>query len=92
LSITSDSAETCSELVKSKEQCKSANGHFFYGEVNANHKECACCTGASEDIKDEEVRASPHFKIYKMINHEEDVPEENEDKFKLLFKYRECRV
>lgn len=45
LSIQSQSVETCSEQVRHEKGCASGHGHFFYGEVNANHKECSCCIG-----------------------------------------------
>jgi hypothetical protein len=97
LSITSQSAETCGELVKSNDQCKSGHGHFFWGEVNPNHKECACCLGVGEDITDEEMRESVHFNIYKFEEQEEVEVEVDpvvqitlDNKFKVVHKYREC--
>jgi len=67
LSITSDSAETCSELVKANGTCKSGQGLFFWGEVNVNHKECACCMGVNGDgLTEEQMRESPHFDVYKL--------------------------
>lgn len=66
LSIKSSSVETCSELVKAKKECRSGHGHFFYGEVNPNHKECACCVAMGEKVEDEKTRASVHFNLYKM--------------------------
>jgi len=67
LSITEQSAETCSELVKEREdQCKSGTGHFFYGELNPNHKECACCTGLGDEIQDDQVVANAHFNLFKI--------------------------
>lgn len=69
LSINSQSEETCGELVKeNKGKCASGHGHFMYGDVSATHKECACCTGAAEDIVETDMRASPHFNIFK-LNH-----------------------
>lgn len=88
MSITEQSAETCSELVKEKEdQCKSGMGHFFYGEVNPNHKECACCTGLGDEMQPDQMRDSPHFNIFKIDAKPdpEDLTEEEiaiqEDKF-----------
>lgn len=100
LSTTESSVETCSELVKGNDKCKSSHGHFFYGEVTPVHKECACCTGIQTDIKAVDIKENEHFRIYKLMNFNKPVVEEFtekqmeyatvDQKFKLLHKYKEC--
>lgn len=99
LSTQSSSVETCSELVKAKKECKSGYGHFFYGEVNPNHKECACCVGMGEKLEADKTRASPHFNVYKLNEEkvttdtkkkDENDDDDTDENFKLGFKYREC--
>jgi len=94
LSISADSVETCSEMVKKNDKCKSGHGNFFYGEVNANHKECACCLGAAESIEQDKLRDNGHFNLYlvahKHDNEKKEEEDHTDDQFKLQFKYREC--
>lgn len=91
LSTSSQSVETCSELVKGNDKCSSGHGHFFYGEVNANHKECACCLGAADKIQESKMRANANFSVYQ-LHHDEakEKQDATDDNFKLSFKYREC--
>lgn len=76
LSITEQSVETCSQLVAHNEGCISGHGHFFYGEVNPNHRECSCCMGTSEVLTDN-VKANTSFNIYK-LKHEHGEEKEDE--------------
>lgn len=91
LSISSQSVETCSELVRSDERCKLGRGHFFYGEVNPSHKECACCPSVSDTLDESKMRANSHFNIYQLKQAQQNEDDDGTDgNFKLAHRYREC--